>query len=96
MKGSTIYSLRGFVYVLFGVCEALQISLAVYGMALWRVDPQRLPSSDRAAAILFGFSFPGLLILSWFLRQATPRLAALGFVTAFVSLVVGSLVPAIP
>lgn len=91
-----MYSSRGLLLVLFGICEALQISLAVYGMTLWHLDPRRLSSPDPPAATLFGFSFPGLPILSWLLRRAAPRLAALGFATAIVSLVAGSLVPAIP
>jgi glucan phosphoethanolaminetransferase (alkaline phosphatase superfamily) len=96
MKWSAIYSYRGLVYVLFGICEALQLSLVVYVMALWHADPRRLSSFDPAAAIIFCFSFPGLLILSYLLRRAAPRLAVAGFTTAFVSLVAGSLLPAVP
>ena len=94
MKWSAIYSYRGLVYVLFGICEVLQLSLVVYGMALWHVGPRGLSSSDPGAAIVFSFSFPGLLILSWTLRRAVPRLAVAGFATAFVSLAVGTLLSA--
>ena len=93
MNRAAINSHRSLFYALFAIFETLLVAAVV---ALWSVDPRRMPGLAEAGGITFWFSLVGLSSVCWLLRHAAPRLARVGAASVVVSFLSCSFLPAIP
>ncbi len=93
MNRAVIDSHRSLCYALFAIFEALLLGSVVM---LWCIDPRRMSGFDDAAGITFWFSFLGVSVLCWLLRDVAPRLVRVGMITLLAGFSACACLPAVP
>ena len=83
---------RGLVSVLFFIFEALFVASVV---TLTRIDVCEMAVWSEAAGVTFWFSFVGLFVVSFLLRQAARHLAVIGWITLFIGFWFAAFLPVV-